>query len=286
VSKYDTLAQKIVNWGHQTENIRALIILGSRARTSHPADELSDLDLLVITTNMKAFIASADWLQEFGSPLLSFTEPTFDSSYERRALFDDFLDVDFDLSEPGQFKESLKFGAVRDIFQRGYHILLDKDDWTSIITNLDPAPPQQVSSPAQISNEIQDYWFHVVWSAKKLQRGELWSAMNCLNCYLKNKLLHMIETHTILFAEGEIDMWHNGRILEKWSAPTISQRLPGSFADYDVQPLAAALQHQAALYHDLASQVAVKLNISYPHESVTTIQTWTVQTNKFEEATP
>lgn len=275
MSTYDILIQNILTWAQQTENIRALVVIGSRARVTDPADEWSDLDLLVITTNMAAYIESANWLHEFGTTLLSFTEPTFDGSYERRALFDGFLDVDFALSEPEQFKESLKFGAVRDIFHRGYNILLDKDEWTTIITNLDPAPSPQASSPTQISNEIHDYWFHVVWTAKKLKRGELWSALNCLNCYMKNKLLHMIEVHAVLFGEGEVDTWHNGRLLEKWATSTVSQRLPGSFADYAAHALTTALGHQSALYHDLASEVADELNISYPHESVQSIETWT-----------
>ena len=84
-----------LTWAQQTENIRGLVIIGSRARTTDPADEWSDLDLLIITTNMAAYIESANWLHEFGTPLLSFTEPTFDGSYERRALFDGFLDVDY-----------------------------------------------------------------------------------------------------------------------------------------------------------------------------------------------
>jgi len=277
MTTYDILIQNILTWAQQTENIRAIVVIGSRARITDPADEWSDLDLLVITTDMAAYIESATWLHEIGTPLLSFTEPSFDGSYERRALFDGFLDIDFALSEPEQFKESLKFGAVRDIFQRGYHILLDKDDWTDLITHLDPAPPPQASSPTQISNEIHDYWFHVVWTTKKLKRGELWSAMNCLNCYMKNKLRHMIEVHAVLFGEGEVVTWHNGRLLEKWSAPTINQRLLGSFADYDAHALTTALRHQSALYHDLASEVADKLNISYPHESVQAVETWTAQ---------
>ena len=278
MNNYHTLIPKILKWAQQTENIRALIVIGSRARSANPADEWSDLDLLVITTDMAAYIDSAAWLQEFGIPLLTFTETTFDGSYERRALFAGFLDVDFALSEPEQFRKSLEFGAVRDIFQRGYQILLDKDDWTAVIAHLKLVPPHQNPSPAQLNNEIQDYWFHVVWTAKKLQRGELWSAMNCLNCYMKNKLLHMIETHTVLFGEGEVDTWHNGRLLEKWSSSAISQRLPGSFADYDPHTLTVALHHQMSLYHDLASQVAAKLDIAYPSDSVQAVQNWLDQT--------
>ena len=103
------------------------------------------------------------------------------------------FDVDFALNSPDNIQKTLAMGAVREIFQRGYKILLDKDDWTAAIT----------------------------------------------------------------------------------------QRLPGSFSDYDYHSLTTALQHQMNLYHDIATQVTEKLDITYPFESVQTVQTWFAQTCDF-----
>ncbi len=125
-----------------------------------------------------------------------------------------------------------------------------------------------------ILNEIHDYWYHCVWTAKKLQRGELWTAMNCLNCYMKTKLLRMLE-HTTTLSRGEaIDTWHNGRFIEKWAAPSIIHRLQGSFSDYDKQARKLALQHQMEVYHDLAAQVAAKQGVSYPTDEIQKIRDW------------
>ena len=277
MSNYEALIQNIQSWAQKTENVRALIIIGSRARTTEKADEWSDLDLLLVAHDVTEYIKTSDWLEIFGKPLLTFTEQAFDDSYERRVLFADFLDVDFALSGPEELKTSLTIGAVRDIFQRGYQILVDKDDWTIRLSNLEFSQQEQPLSPDHINNDIHDYFYHCVWTAKKLQRGELWTAMNCLNCYMKNKLLHMIETHARLFGEGKVDTWHNGRLLEKWAAPTITQRLPGSFTDYNQDALVAALHHQMTLYHDIATQVANKLDILYPLESVENVQSWTLR---------
>ena len=98
---------------------------------------------------------------------------------------------------------------------------------------------------------------------------------------MKNKLLHMIEIHTRLFGEEKVDTWHNGRLLENWSAPAISQRLPGSFTDYDPDNLATALHHQMHLYHDLAVQVSTKLDITYPFKFVGAVEIWLDQTCDF-----
>ena len=125
-----------------------------------------------------------------------------------------------------------------------------------------------------ILNEIHDYWYHCVWTAKKLQRGELWTAMNCLNCYMKTKLLRMLEHMTTLSGEQTIDTWHNGRFLEKWADPSIVHRLQGSFSDYNQQALMLALQHQMEVYHDMASHVAARQGISYPTDEIQTIKDW------------
>jgi len=32
---------------------------------------------------------------------------------------------------------------------------------------------------------INDFWYHTVWTAKKLRRGELWTAQGCSDSYMK-----------------------------------------------------------------------------------------------------
>ena len=59
---YDVLIQRIINWAESNPYVRAALILGSRARTDHPADEWSDLDVLVFASNPDQFIHSSDWL--------------------------------------------------------------------------------------------------------------------------------------------------------------------------------------------------------------------------------
>ena len=43
---YKRLIKRFVKWAKTETNIRAAIIIGSRARVDHPADDWSDLDLL------------------------------------------------------------------------------------------------------------------------------------------------------------------------------------------------------------------------------------------------
>jgi len=274
MNSYENITNNILAWAKQHDNVRAVILIGSQARTIENADAWSDLDLIVIAEDVSEYIQTTAWIHEFGTPLLTFTETTFDESWERRVLYEGFLDVDFALSDPAGFKTSLELGEVRKIFQRGYRVLLDKDDWSACIDRADEVSRDHDMLPQIIINEIHDYWYHCVWITKKLQRGELWTAMDCLNCYMKTKLLRMIEYFTSLSGDKPIDTWHKGRFLEKWAAPSVLQCLSGSFADYDEQALTLALHHQMELYHDIASQVAASQGISYPTDQVQTIKEW------------
>ncbi len=53
-------------------DIRAAIVIGSRARVERPADEWSDLDIIVFTTAPEYYLSKVDWLENIGTPLLNY----------------------------------------------------------------------------------------------------------------------------------------------------------------------------------------------------------------------
>jgi aminoglycoside 6-adenylyltransferase len=282
MNKYEAIITKIRDWAERENAIRAAIIIGSQARSDEPADEWSDLDVILIARDPPEYIQSTAWIAEFGTPLVTFTEGTFDGSSERRVLYEGFLDVDFAIDDPDRISTSLQSHDVRAIFQRGYRVLADKDHWAASLSEAcsAPAAPASKSSLAdEVKNEIHDYWYHCVWTVKKLRRGELWMAMSCLNCYLRARLLRMIERLAVLSGGEAVDTWHNGRFLERWADRSVVERLQGSFTDYDRAALTAALHHQMELYHDVASQVAARHGLSYPAEEVQAIRDWVQATD-------
>ena len=95
---YEQLINNFVRWAQTQEDIRLAFVVGSRARSDHPADVWSDLDLAVVARDIRPYIERADWINQVGKPWLTFIERTGDgSSVERRELFDGGWDVDFAL---------------------------------------------------------------------------------------------------------------------------------------------------------------------------------------------
>jgi aminoglycoside 6-adenylyltransferase len=287
---YAQLLDRFVAWAQSQPDIRAALLVGSRARAERPADEWSDLDIIVLATRPERYLAETDWVANVGTPWLTFIEKTGDER-ERRVLFAGGLDVDFALipsrkaqqlllllrlqrrfppllrllpqGMARQFRQGLADFA--DIARRGVRILLDKDGIAAdlaLVTaeTVPPRPPTQ----NEFLEVVNDFWYHTVWTAKKLQRGELWVAKSCGDGYLKRLLLQMLEWHARATHGWDYDTWHDGRFLEQWADPRAVQGLRQAFAHYDEDDVGRALLATMDLFRWLATETARQLGYPYP----------------------
>jgi aminoglycoside 6-adenylyltransferase len=267
---FDALIDMFVSWAKTDDNIRAAVVVGSQARTEdHPADEWSDLDLLVVANDPQPLWEQSDWLRNIGVPWITFVEPTpDDGGYERRVLFEGGLDVDF--APIGAADLRALAGrplppVLADILRRGVRVILDKDGLGPMFQSPAEAPPPAPSPPeAEFLNRVNDFWYHAVWTAKHLRRGELWWSISCCNIYLKNLLRQMMEWHAHATRGPGVDTWMRGRFLEEWAGPKAVEMLPLVFARYDREDAWRALRATMDLFHGLASETAGPLHVSYP----------------------
>jgi aminoglycoside 6-adenylyltransferase len=268
-SGYEQLIHEFVQWSHGQDNIRVAFVLGSRARTDHPADVWSDLDLALVARDIRPYIENAEWINNVGRPRLTFIESTADgSSVERRVLFDGGLDVDFAMLPLQMIQAMTSHGlnsAIADIFRRGVRVLLDKD-------NLFPDPgqfaeawkPPSPPEEAEFLQAVNDFWYHTLWTAKHVRRGELWWAKSGCDDKLKGLLRQMLEWHAHASHGPDHDTWLRGRFLEDWADPRAVQQLSGAFAHYDEADLWRALAVTMDLFRWVSLETARKLGYSYP----------------------
>ena len=270
---YVPLIDRFLLWAQAEDNLRFAMIIGSQARTERPADEFSDLDMMLLVRHPQPLLDSAAWLEQIGEPWLTFIERTGDNlGWERRALFAPGLDVDFALFplEMGQVLASgnAPAGAL-DVFRRGYRILLDKENLTQPLTSLfentwQPGVTQtQPPDAGEFAQVVNDFWYHVLWSARHLRRGELWWGKSGVDGYLKQLLLRMLEWHTQANRPG-VDTWLRGRFLEQWADPRAVQALQACYAHYNSEDTWRALFATRDLFHWLSLEVAEKRGFSYP----------------------
>lgn len=282
ITKFYTLIEKqFTKWAKTQDHIRIAFVVGSRARTDAPADKWSDLDIAIISTQPNLLIESKDWVSKFGNPVITFIEPTSGGSgqsFERRVLYDNGLDVDFAI-DPFNFVLKIKEQGITeefakemaDIIGRGIRILVDKDNimngFLKQYRALEVPPP---SSPTEDEylERVNDFWYHTVWAAKKLRRGELWEGKACLDCFMKTRcLLPMIEWHARVTHGQDYDTWFGGRFLERWVDPHIIAELRSAFAHYEEEDVWYALSITMQLFRWIAKEVSEKLDYSYPKDA-------------------
>jgi aminoglycoside 6-adenylyltransferase len=262
---------RFTTWALDQPDIRAGVILGSRARSYIPADSLSDLDLLVLVHDPLIYLSDASWLLIFGKPGLTFVEPTAVGDFcERRVLFEDGRDVDFSLVPAAAIQQLLEQQIpveIADVLRRGFTILVDKDGLAEKLTDRRRWPAKADKLPAESSwhETGNDFLYHVVWAAKKARRGELWVAKSSCDGYQKKLLLQLIEWHAKL--KGPRDTWHNGRFLERWADPAVLQELLETFAEYSLADVHRALVANLRFYEKFGREIADAFGYEFPDQA-------------------
>jgi aminoglycoside 6-adenylyltransferase len=260
------LLERIVRWAEGCADIRAVVLAGSQARSETPADQWSDLDLGIIARDAERYLSTTEWLEPLGTVWLTSLEGTPVGSVERRVLFEGALDVDFSFFSPEQFRQvSSDTGVVADIARRGVRVLVDKD---GIAASLPPVAGEKIIARPPAESEflqvVNDFWYHAVWTAKKLRRGEVYTAKVCCDGYMKRLLGDMIACHAHATHGWEYDTWHSGRFLERWADPRAVAGLREAYAYYDAADIRRALLSTMDLFRWLATETAQRLGFDYP----------------------
>ena len=265
MDRFMNIKEKLLALAKDDEDIKAIVLIGSSTRDTVKADEYSDLDVVIATEKPEGWLYG-DCPKKLGSVKISFVEPTLGSGKERRMLYDGSLDVDMIVFTPEQFKKAIREGVASWVMNRGYEILYDAEGFSTLLEEhiSHELKPTDLAEP-EFNNMVNDFFFHTVWASKKILRGELWTAKMCIDAYLKNYLLKMIEMYSV--SKYHADVWHDGRFLDRWAEKEILSDLEKCFAHYDREDMVSALLATLDLFCRLASQTAEIKGYKYPIEA-------------------
>jgi aminoglycoside 6-adenylyltransferase len=205
--------------------------------------------------------ADETWVESFGTPVLTFLEATaFGDRVERRVLYETGEDVDFPLLEASGWRELSASPEARAMLARGHRVLYDELGLQAVLEGIapvaDPWPPD-----AQAFKELaSDFWYHALWCARKLRRGEVFTAIQGLDGYLKARLVTLLEWHARAL-DPAADTWHGGRFLERWADPGALAALERAYAHYDLRDVARALWETMDLWQGVEEETARRLGL-------------------------
>jgi aminoglycoside 6-adenylyltransferase len=260
----DHLLQRVCAWGKAQPDIRALIVTGSYARGG--ADALSDLDLEIFTRTPDRYLQSDSWMTEIGPVCVYLALENDRGLPTRLIIFKDGSKVDFTVSTVAALAGMVKTRRLPTLYERGYRIVVDKDQAASRLPQASFTPPTiQAPTEEEFTQTIHEFWFEVYHVANYLQRNDLWAA-KVRDWRLKELLLKMIEWYEKSLHGWDYDTGHHGTRISEWVEPDVRARLHGVFADFDVADSQRALQIMIDIFRDITHDTAGRLRHHYPED--------------------
>jgi aminoglycoside 6-adenylyltransferase len=168
--------------------------------------------------------------------------------------------VDFPLLEASAWRQLAASSEDRALLGRGYRVLHDELGLETALRESQPPPDAWPPDVAALTELAGDFWYHALWTAKKLRRGEVFTAIDCLSGYLKSRLVRLLEWHARSL-DPSVDTWPGGRFLERWGDPGALIALEDAYALYSVRDVARGLWASIDLWEGLERETAARLGL-------------------------
>jgi len=148
MDRYSDIKEKLMSVA-QNGGASAVIYIGSGVRDFRPADEYSDLDVIIACDEPEKWLYG-NLQNMLGNVMISFTEPTIASGMERRILYDGNRDVDILIYGAQQLKNAVTSGEILPIMERGYQVAYDGIGIGELLENRalpqsEPLAPQKLN---------------------------------------------------------------------------------------------------------------------------------------------
>jgi aminoglycoside 6-adenylyltransferase len=158
--------------------------------------------------------------------------------------------------------------TIQSFFSRGYMILVDKIDFKGAMERYKPSEPIGEMKPhfteKEFINLANTFWFHSIWSVKKILRGETWAAKSCVDGYMKDLLRQMLEGYAKAVNSEDFDVWYDGRFFDNWADESIKKQLKTAYGTYDAEDILRALNNTMLIFRELSSRTAAFLDYDNP----------------------
>jgi aminoglycoside 6-adenylyltransferase len=261
----------LIDWAFEDENIRAIVINGSRGDPSRVPDTLSDYDVAIFVRDFEA-MRDDRWLDRFGEVMVRWPVRPMETLgpdwITQLALFRDGVRVDF------QFAAT----TTSEIERSGpFHcVLLDKDQLSEQLRGIPVAGTTiQLPTEDEFIDRINAFWWDIPYVAKALARGELDYARYTLESDLRfNKLHPLIRWHIALEHGPDTDTGLFGRWFQRYLPEDLRSAYLETYAGAEFHDQWRAMFAAARFAGSIGRRVAGDCNYSYPDETEQNVQAY------------
>lgn len=241
MNTYHQLEIAVCGWSETRNDILAVLVVGSRAQSSANVDALSDLDLIILGTNIRPLTEDISWLAQFGDIWLARLSPGGRGDPEWMIIYEggyklDLLLIQLEV-ETRRHSGDLEFHYGK-VLNRGFRIIHGE------LVNFRLSEPlildTNISKQDNIRIKTDDLLLFSFQVAKCTLRNDLWRAHRFL-FQLREEMLRLFEQYTYLSdipsGGNKVDTWYEGRHIEAWLDPKWMKQVPVLFPGYSSSEL-------------------------------------------------
>lgn len=254
----------ILAFAHAREDIRAVVMNGSRVNPNAPKDPFQDYDIACYVKDVDAFRADLNIPRYFGELIIlqlpddmGDPEPENNGSYAYLMQFMDGNRIDLSF-HPLESVDTIQQDSLS-------LVLLDKDKRIAAL----PAPGDRGYWPKPPTAKgfgdcCNEFWWVSVYAAKGLWRGELTYAHSMLDGYVRHELMKLMTWYFGINTGFQKSAGKYGKYLNTGLNADEWQLLEQTYADSDAEHTWQALFAMTRLFRQTADRVAQEFGFSYP----------------------
>ncbi len=268
------ITELILDTAREDENIRAVLMTGSRANPDCETDIYQDFDIVYFVKDVKPYWDNMSWIEDkFGKPALlqrpesmGLIPPDRDGKYVYLMLFPDGNRIDLQITADPYVDDGEPAVLLLDKDGNFPRIEVKKDFW-------------YIQKPDQkrFSDCCNEFHWCLNNVAKGIARDELSYAMEQLNHYVRDMLILMLNWYVGGRNHFSVSAGKNGKYLKKMLPPDFYDRFRKTYPDADSGHMWDAAFEMLSLFGDTARDVAGQLSYVYDEEEEKGIRSYMEQ---------
>lgn len=273
------ITKLILNIAKEDDNIRAVLMTGSRANADCPPDIYQDFDIVYFVKDVKPYWDNDAWIEDkFGKPSLmqkpesmQLIPPDNDGNYAYLMIFPDGNRIDLQITKEAYIDDGEP--AI---------LLLDKDG-----TFKEPvveADYWYIEKPNQkdFSDCCNEFHWCLNNVAKGIAREELSYAMEQFNHYVRDMFMKMMEWYIGVNNNFAVSAGKSGKYFKNFLPEDIYLRFTKTYSDADYEHMWNAAFEMLYLFGEVAEAVAEHMNFFYNADEADGIENYMKQVRSKE----
>jgi len=261
-----TMFDLILNYARNDDNIRAVVMNGSRANPNAPKDLFQDYDIACLVNDISPYMKNPNIPPLFGEILIlqepeDMQDPPSENvgTYAYLMQFMDGNRIDLGFLPLDRLEEWTKDSQTI--------VLLDKD---GILANIPPASDADYLAKKPTDKQFQDccneFWWVTPYVAKALWRGELINAKHTMDVYVRDQLMKMLVWYFGIRTDFKEAPGKAGKYIKMRIEAEIWMEIEKTYADANFDNIWESLFIMESLFRQLANFVANEFGFQYPQQ--------------------